>query len=61
MKEIIYKEGVPLGRHILAGQKIKTAKGWRKILGVTVAGANIKDKGRVNVINYGDLIYGVRM
>ena len=57
MKEVIYKEGVPLGRHILAGQKIKTSKGWRKILGVTVAGANVKG----DVINYGDLIYGVRM
>lgn len=57
MKEVIYKEGVPLGRKILKGQKIKTLKGWRKILGVTVAGANVKG----DVIYYGEIIYGVRM
>ncbi len=60
MSEVIYKEGVPLGRGISVGQTIKTSKGWRKIKGVTVAGANIKDKGGITVVEYGELIYGFR-
>jgi len=43
-----------LGTNIKAGQQIKTASGWRKILSVTDEGAETKD----GLIKFGEIVYG---
>ena len=43
-----------LGTNIKAGQQIKTAKGWRKVLSVTDEGAETKD----GTVKFGETVYG---
>lgn len=43
-----------LGTNIKAGQQIKTAKGWRKVLSVTDEGVETKD----GLIKFGETVYG---
>ena len=57
MSEVIYKEGVPLGRGVSVGQTIKTSKGWRKILGIGSKGIEVKS----DILLFGELIYGIRV
>ena len=43
-----------LGTNIKAGQQIKTAKGWIKVLSVTDEGAETKD----GMVKFGETVYG---
>ena len=49
-----FKMTFTLGTNIKAGQQIKTANGWRKVLSVTDAGAETKD----GTVKFGETVYG---